>query len=216
MKRLNQYIPEEAQARMKSLYTLTDGIYEGQKHKITTGKFDSVVKDISSRGGAISKLYNVGAIGAKVAAAEVPGLFFGTPGLGAAAVLSREATVKFMGQNKSAIKAADDVLSSPKLRASMIAYAKSDGKSTAATQAADMAMKKAPVFQKWLATVDDGVKERIKLVGPTNYFFHDNSYDKATEPDPVSMDDIRATAKQYGVSEQEVIDHVKKNGGKIQ
>lgn len=194
MKRMTQYMPAGASERMKDIHTVARGIWEADKSNIQTGRLSEATKAFDKKDGLLGRLYG---FGGKVALAEGVSTPSGLPGFGATSVIA-STLVKGRGNGEPIMQAADAMLSSPRFRAAVNAYAK-DGRTKAAADA-EKALKKSSVYIKWLSHIGSGERAKIAAMGPMQYLMksHEQEEPEATKPaEPAPKAAIRVSTDQF-------------------
>ncbi len=147
---LFKYLPEGAQERFNTIGRVATGIYRAKALENTSRSARDVIASMDDAG-MLSKIYGVGK---KVAVAEGVSSAIGIPGAGTAGVvgsiLSKGAT--------PATKAADELLTSPAFKESIIKAAQGqNGKQSVVMNT--------PAYDKWLKTQNPSVKAEIAAIG---------------------------------------------------
>jgi hypothetical protein len=102
-------LPPEARKRISDLYRVSRGVADATRERITTGRIQAIQQDFQEADSLLSTIYNTAKRGAIGAPIEVATSAMGLPGAGLAAGI----TSALMKSKTSAIKAADDLISSP-------------------------------------------------------------------------------------------------------
>lgn len=162
MERLNKYLPKEATSKLSDIYEVARGMREASRERITTGRIQSLMDNFASEGGMLGKLWDVGK---KVATAEGATSMTGLPGVGTAAVLTRELTK----EKTPIIRAADDLLGSKRFKDAINSYVKKNGAIDGASENAQEILMRTPQYKKWLRLAPEEAKQAIKNVGFLNW-----------------------------------------------
>lgn len=174
MERLNKYLPKEATSKLSDIYQVARGMREASKERIMTGRIQSLMENFANEGGMLSKLWDVGK---KVATAEGATTMTGLPGVGTAAVLTRELTK----EKTPIIRAADDLLGSQRFKAAINEYVRKNGAVDGLSSTAQDVLAKTPQYKKWLSLISEEARQTIKNVGFLNWI-SSPAREEATKP----------------------------------
>lgn len=167
MRRLSENLPEGAMSRLNDIYTVSKGVRDATKERITTGRITSLFDNLDSANGTLAKMYG---IGKKVATAEGATSALGFPGAGTIGVA---ASVAFASKKDPLTKTADALLSSPQFKAAAIAYADDSVKSKAKMKIAEKALERSAQYQRWLSMMPSDTKRKIAQLGAITYLSDD-------------------------------------------
>lgn len=167
MRRVAENLPEGAFSRLKDIYTVSKGVRDATKERITTGRITSLFDNLDSANGTLSKIYG---IGKKVAAAEGATSSVGATGAGTAGVI---AGLLSASKKDPLTKSADALLSSPQFKAAAIAYADDSVKSKAKMKIAEKALERSAQYQRWLSMMPGDTKRKIAQLGVITYLSDD-------------------------------------------
>lgn len=169
-KRIMQYVPKNAQARLDDLFKVAEGMRRAGKERVTTGRIRSLLDDFNAPGGFVDKVFaTTKEVGPTALTAEVAGqIATGVPGAGGTIA----GVVKAMSQpaKEPLSAAAGKLLADPEFQKLTRELARSTVQTEAALQRAADAVTRSKVYQDWLdALPSDHYKQALRL-GIVGYF----------------------------------------------
>lgn len=167
MRRVSENLPDGAMSRLNDIYTVSKGVRDATKERITTGRITSLFDNLNSANGTLAKMYG---IGKKVATAEGATSALGFPGAGTIGVAANVASAS---KKDPLTKSADALLSSPQFKAAAIAYADDSFKSKAKMKIAEKALERSAQYQRWLSLMPSEAKRKIAQLGAITYLSDD-------------------------------------------
>lgn len=160
--RIDGVIGESASKRLKDIYTVSKGLRNASSERVRTGVIQGLLEDFDKSGGFLSKLYQAGG---KIGGAEAAGQAAGVPGIGTISSIADLVS----GEKKQITEAADELLSSSEFKRSIYSYADKSVRAKQKQEAAQKALEKSEVYQKWLDRLPSDERRQVIRLGLITY-----------------------------------------------